>query len=140
MPTFYDHAYASAFQDIHSQSTAREREFNTVPYSQEFYASLPTPLEDIIKLVDLKVQQIKESNRITGFNFETNMGSIQWAPIQPYTSPTEESAWKTTIRRDGKARLERYRTREIEYKRSQQNLRSQFSTSSAEAEAASPHK
>ena len=35
LPTFY-HAYASAFQNIHTQSTARDREFNTVPYSQEF--------------------------------------------------------------------------------------------------------
>jgi hypothetical protein len=65
LPTFY-HAYASACQDIHIQSTARDKEFNTAPYSQEFYASFPTPLEDIIKLVDLKVQQIQASNRMTG--------------------------------------------------------------------------
>ena len=63
-----------------------------MPYGSEIYASMPTPLEDIIKLVDLKVKQIQASNRMTGFNFETNMGSIQWAPIQPYPNPTEESA------------------------------------------------
>ena len=83
LPTFY-HAYASAFQDIHIQSTARDQDFRTMPYGSEIYASMPTarPLEDIIKLVDLKVQQIQASNRMTGFNFETNTGPIQWAPIQ----------------------------------------------------------
>ena len=135
LPMFYQ-AYANAFQDMHIQSTARDPDFRTMSYSPEIFPSMPTPLEDIIKLVELKVQQIKASNRMTGFNFETNTGPIQWASIQPYTNPTEESAWTTTIRRDGEARLERYKAREIEWKRSQQNLRSQFSTSSAEAEAA----
>ena len=78
LPTFY-HAYASAFQDIHTQSSARDPDFRTMPYGSEIYASMPTPLEDIIKLVDLKVKQIQASNRMTGFNFETNTGPIQLA-------------------------------------------------------------
>jgi len=78
LPMFYQ-AYANAFQDMHIQSTARDPDFRTMSYSPEIFPSMPTPLEDIIKLVELKVQQIKTSNRMTGFNFETMTGSIQWA-------------------------------------------------------------
>ena len=44
LPTFY-HAYASFFQDIRIQSTARDQDFRTMPYGSEIYASMPTPLE-----------------------------------------------------------------------------------------------
>ena len=137
MPTFYQ-MYANAFQDIHVQSSARDLDFRTMPYGSEIYASMPTPLEEILKLVDIKVQQLQAPNRMTGFNFETCRGPIQWDPIPPYQSPIEENAWKTTtIRRDGETRLERYRSREQAYKLSLHNQRSQLSTSSAEAEIAS---
>jgi len=92
MPTFYQ-MYANAFQDIHVQSSARDNDFKTIPYGTEIYASFPTPLEEILTLLDTKIQQIQASNRMTGFNFETCRGSIQWDPIPPYTSPNEENAW-----------------------------------------------
>ena len=71
MPAFYQ-AYANTFQDMHIQSMARDSTFQTIPYSAEVYFSLPTPLEEIVNLVTRKSQEIQNSSRMTGFNFETN--------------------------------------------------------------------
>ena len=79
MPAFHQ-PYANTFQDIHIQSTARNSTFQTVGYCEEVYFSLSTPLEEIIQLVTLKSQEIQNSYGMTGFNFETNSGPIQWVP------------------------------------------------------------
>ena len=79
MPAFYQ-AYANAFQDIHTKSMARDSDAQTMAYNQEIYFSMPTPLEEMMHLVTNKAQTMYNSNRMTGFNFETNSGPISWVP------------------------------------------------------------
>ena len=43
MRSFYE-TYANTFQEIHNRSLERDRDTKTVPFSEEFYYSMPTPI------------------------------------------------------------------------------------------------
>ena len=131
MPAFYQ-AYANAFQDIHTKSMARDSDAQTMAYNQEIYFSMPTPLEEMMHLVTTKAQMMQNSNRMTGFNFETNSGPISWVPSPPHISPIDSEQWKLAIRTAKEERLQRYSARGEAF---QTNLRQNLSSSSAADDA-----
>ena len=55
MRSFYE-TYAKTFQDIHEKSTLRESDSKTVPFSEEFYYSMPTPIEELTLHVAAKAR------------------------------------------------------------------------------------
>ena len=101
-------------------------------YSQEIYFSMPTPLEEMMHLVTNKAQAMYNSNRMAGFNFETNSGSISWVPSPPHISPVDGEQWKLAIRTAKEERLQRYSARGEAF---HQNLRQNLSSSSAADDA-----
>ena len=131
MPAFYQ-AYANAFQDIHTKSMARDSDAQTMAYNQEIYFSMPTPLEEMMHLVTTKAQMMQNSNRMTGFNFETNSGPISWVPSPNHISPVDNEQWKLAIRTAKEERLQRYSARGEAF---QSNLRQNLSSSSAADDA-----
>ena len=75
MRSFYE-TYATTVQDIHKKSLERDSDSKTVPFSEEFYYSMPTPIEEIAIIhVATKARELQRSNLtiLTGI-----LGPCQW--------------------------------------------------------------
>ena len=76
MTSFYQ-AYVRTFNDIHNRSQARgDRNCRTVPFSEEFYYSLPTPIEELVLHVLAKARELQSSNRFPEYDFVNHMGNF----------------------------------------------------------------
>jgi hypothetical protein len=76
MTSFYQ-AYVRTFNDIHNRSQARgDSNCRTVPFSEEFYYSLPTPIEELVLHVLAKARELQSSNRFPEYDFVNHMGNL----------------------------------------------------------------
>jgi len=114
MNSFYQ-AYVKTFQDIHINSTARDRDSQTVPFTNEFYYSLPTPIEETVLHVLAKARELQSSNRFPNYDFERHTGNLAVVRnpaffIEPITEANKQKLIDFNIAR--KARYDRYSVRE----------------------------
>ena len=89
--SFYE-AYAAIFHDIHEQQTiwCNGTPPKTVPFSKEFYLSMPTPFEEIVLAVDTKIRVMQNSGRFPGFDFERHFGNLSITQDPNFQEPRSE--------------------------------------------------
>ena len=89
MSSYYE-AYVKAFNDIHTNSQTRGY-LTTSPFSEEFYYSLPTPIEELTLHVYAKANEMQRSGRFLEYDFEKHDGILSVVPNpQFFTEPVSE--------------------------------------------------
>ena len=113
MRSFYE-TYANTFQDIHNESLKRDRDTKTVPFSEEFYYSMPTPIEEVAIHVATKARELQRSNRFASYDFDRHTGPLSMARdhryfIEPITEANKQKM--VEFANDARARQNRYDVR-----------------------------
>ena len=91
VPSLYE-AYAAIFQGIHEQQIIwyNGAKPKTVPFSKEFYLSMPNPFEDIVLAVDTKIRVMQDSGRFLGYDFERHFGNLSITQNPNFQEPRSE--------------------------------------------------